>query len=401
MARRILEVFNRYRFLGGEEKAADDIHAMLQEDHEVERCHFDSQTWLGPNAPGKFGQLRRLFYNPESRDRFESEAQRFRAEAALFHNIYPIGSPSLYHAAQRTNLPVIQYAHNFRPFSVGGTLYVNGQILEEPLRGDFWRETRLGAWQGSVIRSAAMALALKSLHRKGWLDSVKAWICVSEFMRRKFIEAGLPPSRVFTLLHAWRPLPEAPAAGDEGHYLCLARLVPEKGIGVLLEAWAKLQSELGEDKTPLLYIAGEGPMTQQVEAAMRAGLRIRYPGMVTGEAKAHLIRGCRAMIIPSVWWEPLGLVTYEAYDYGKPVLAAASGGLTETVQHGVTGYSHRPGDPEDLAKTVLQMEEASSDTRHQMGKAGREWLLRETSIAGWRQKFTQILESSIASRDGG
>ncbi len=46
------------------------------------------------------------------------------------------------------------------------------------------------------------------------------------------------------------------------------------------------------------------------------------------------------MLAPSVWWEPLGLVTYEAYDYGKPMLAARSGGLSETVVAGLTGFLH-------------------------------------------------------------
>ena len=94
---------------------------------------------------------------------------------------------------------------------------------------------------------------------------------------------------------------------------------------------------------------------------------------------------------PSVWWEPLGLVTYEAYDYGKPMLAAASGGLTETVEDGVTGLLHQPGDAEDLARTVVEMESKSTLERKEMGLQGREWLLREASYGDWTRQLENLI----------
>ncbi len=173
-AMRILQVFNRYVHMGGEEKSVDRIYRHLSEEHEMGRCFFESRDWMGENALGKFGQLRRTFYNPESRAGFERACSEFKPDLALFHNAFPVGSPSLYHAAKLRGLPVIHYVHNFRPFSVGGTLYAKGQFMEEALRGNYLREVRTGAWQGSVLKSAVMALVLKRLHRSGWLDCVKA-----------------------------------------------------------------------------------------------------------------------------------------------------------------------------------------------------------------------------------
>ncbi|NIP96389.1 MAG: glycosyltransferase family 4 protein, partial [Akkermansiaceae bacterium] len=62
----------------------------------------------------------------------------------------------------------------------------------------------------------------------------------------------------------------------------------------------------------------------EVRAAADGSRTIGFPGFVKGDEKRALIDGCRAMLGPSVWWEPLGLVTYESYDAAKPMLAAAS-----------------------------------------------------------------------------
>ena len=162
----ILQVFNRYLFTGGEEKSVDRIYHHLSGEHAMSRCFFDSADWKREGAPGTAGQVKRLFYNKESRARFESALDASGAGVAMFHNIYPVGSPSLYHAAGRRGVPVVQYLHNFRPFSVGGTLFVNGRLCPDSLHGNFGAEVRAGVWQNSVLKSAVYALMLKMLQMK-------------------------------------------------------------------------------------------------------------------------------------------------------------------------------------------------------------------------------------------
>lgn len=393
---RILQVFNRYVHMGGEEKSVDRIYRHLSEHHEMARCFFESKEWLGEGAPGKFGQLRRTFYNGESKARFEKAVSKFKPDVALFHNPYPVGSPSLYHAAHAMRLPVIQYMHNFRPFSISGTLYASGVFPEEALRGDYSREVKAGVWQGSRLKSAIMAMVLKRLHRSGWLESVRAWVGISEFLREKLVHgAGLPAERVHALRHSWDALPEPLVTDDKGYYLFLARLVDVKGVETLLRSWDILKARMG-DQTPELWIGGEGPLEGQVREAVARHGRIHHLGLVEGSQKAEVLRHCRAMLAPSLWWEPLGLVTYEAYDYGKPMLAAASGGLTETVIDGKTGFLHQPGDAYALAACVEKMESMKTAERQLMGSAGRRWLLENTGVAQWQAQFDEILKTSVA-----
>jgi glycosyltransferase involved in cell wall biosynthesis len=120
-------------------------------------------------------------------------------------------------------------------------------------------------------------------------------------------------------------------------------------------------------------------------------------GFVEGQAKSDLLHGCRALIAPSIWWEPLGLIVYEAYDYGRPVLVSASGGLKETVVEGETGYLHEAGYADALAADVEKMEQLGVEGRVKMGENGRRWLLENASPAEWLERFTEILRQA---RDG-
>lgn len=390
----ILQVFNRYLQSGGEEKSVDRIqrHAALR--HDVPRCFFESSSWTGPAAPNPLSQAARFFYNTDSARQFEQRARETRAQAALFHNIYPVGSPSLYHSALKQRLPVIQYLHNYRPFSVGGSLFYDGRVQTAPLRGHYSGEVRTGAWQ-SRTKSALCALMLKLLHRSGWLESVKAWVTISQFMADRLAEHHcVPRERLHVLRHSWDAMPQLPEVEDDGSYLFLGRLIPEKGLHPLIAAWHELHQHLGA-KTPELHIAGKGALETFVKQSASENPSIHYLGHLSGDAKHDALRRCRALVAPSIWWEPLGLMIYEAYDYAKPVLSARSGGLIETVQHGQTGLLHEPGSTTAIVQDVLTLESMSNEQRRQLGANAREWLLRETSIPAWQDKFDTMLQNLV------
>jgi D-inositol-3-phosphate glycosyltransferase len=74
--------------------------------------------------------------------------------------------------------------------------------------------------------------------------------------------------------------------------------------------------------------------------------------------------------VPSIF-EPFGIVAVEAMVQARPVVASAVGGLTETVEDGVTGTLVPPNNPQRLAE-ALRVLVRSSATRQQMGRAGRQ-----------------------------
>lgn len=392
----ILQVFNRYRERGGEEKSVERIFRHVGEDHPIEKCWFESTEWEQPGAPGKLRQARLIGNNPVARQRLREKSEACGARVWLLHNVIPVASFGVYREAHALGIPIIQYCHNFRPFSISGTLWAKGAICDAGLQQDFGPEARAATWQGSRLKSTILAWHLKKLHQSGALSAVRTWVAISEFVAAKFRETGLRTQEVEALRHSWDARPEAPPWNDEGYYLFLSRLVEEKGVTTLLEAWKRLRQALGES-CPRLVVGGTGPLEEKVqEAASQSAGTIEAVGFVDGGRKGSLIDGCRAMLGPSLWWEPLGLVTYEAYDAGKPMLAAASGGLTETVQEGSTGFLHEPGDPDSLVASVEKLEQMSETMRQEMGARGRAWLLREADPAHWKNRFREILEKSLA-----
>jgi glycosyltransferase involved in cell wall biosynthesis len=176
-----------------------------------------------------------------------------------------------------------------------------------------------------------------------WDRQVDAYIALTDFARRKFIEGGLPQAKI-SVKPNFVDVPPGPATGDGGYMLFVGRLSPEKGIGVLLDAWRRLAD------IPLV-IAGDGPLRQEVEAvaALSCGRSLRIVGLQDRAGIAALMRGARFLVFPSAWYESFPLVIAEAFACGLPVVASGLGVAAEMVSDGVTGLHFRPGDARDLA----------------------------------------------------
>jgi D-inositol-3-phosphate glycosyltransferase len=83
-----------------------------------------------------------------------------------------------------------------------------------------------------------------------------------------------------------------------------------------------------------------------------------------------LLRSADAVVcVP--WYEPFGIVPLEAMACGRPVVAAAVGGLTDTVVDGVTGVHVPPRDPDHLAGVLRELL-ADPAHRRRLGDAGAE-----------------------------
>lgn len=389
----ILQVFNQYLEPGGEEVWVDTLSRFSGDSFTVADLRFRSSEWTREGAPALWWQARHVMNNVSSRERLRISVAEHQPDVLLYHNLVPVASLGLYDEARQLGLPVVQYIHNFRPFSPSGTMWTRGRVNDSALRGNPWPEVIGRAWEGSFLKTLLLAYCQGKLLKSNALDVVKRWIAVSDFMRERFIGAGLPPERVVTLRHCWTPRLIPQPSDEKSYYLFLGRLVPEKGIHTLLAAWKILEKSLGK-ACPRLVIAGSGPIEAAIHAQSQQMRHVVCVGFVQGKIKDDLLLGCRALIAPSIWWEPLGLIVHEAYDAGRPVLAAASGGLTETVLPEVTGFLHQPGDAEGLANDIERMEGLTITQRDAMGQQGREWLLKNASKDEWMQRFSSILAAA-------
>ena len=392
---RLLQIFNRPLGGGGEGLATEEIARILSKDPGFAEAIFQSAEWTGPQAPPHWKQAALTFYNPRSVRRLRVAQEKTGAQAWILHNYIPVVSGGVFHEAKRQQVPILQYIHNFRPFSVSSYLWAGRRLDPAHWPANYAREIAYGAWQDSRLKTAFLASFLATLHLTRQFRAIKAWVAVSKFMREKFIAAGVAPESIFQLYNPWSTHCTEPDSPEGDYYLFLGRLMEEKGAKVVVNAWNLLR-RLQPDKPPRLIIGGDGPLTDWVKAAAAENPLIESRGHVSGQAKDELIRHSRGSIVPSIWWDPLPYVCYEAYDFGKPVLAATSGGLTELVQHGRTGFHHTPGDAEQLARQVLELD-AHPETRRQMGANGRAWLAANTREEVWKKGFYKIVDYAVGA----
>jgi glycogen(starch) synthase len=119
--------------------------------------------------------------------------------------------------------------------------------------------------------------------------------------------------------------------------LCLGRVIADKGFDLALTAFAAVSQRF-----PLarLVIAGDGPSRSDLmHLTAELGLKdcVEFIGWVAPEKIPELINRATAVIVPSRWPEPFGLVALQAAQMARPVVAARVGGLPEVVIHGETG----------------------------------------------------------------
>ncbi|MGB9802561.1 1,4-alpha-glucan branching protein domain-containing protein [Desulfofundulus sp.] len=134
----------------------------------------------------------------------------------------------------------------------------------------------------------------------------------------------------------------------------LGRLVPEKGVQVLLEA---LVSILERVKGARLLVAGRGPYEEYLKGRVKElglSMRVEFVGFVDDPGRNRLLELARVAVFPSLY-EPFGIVALEAMAARVPVVVADTGGLGEIVEHGVDGYKVPPGRPDLLAHYITRL----------------------------------------------
>lgn len=157
--------------------------------------------------------------------------------------------------------------------------------------------------------------------------------------------------------------------------VCVARLSPEKGVAVLVDAMARVVESHPDSE---LVVLGDGELRADLIARIeRAGLaaRIRLAGWADADTVRREIEAARALIVPS-FAEGLPVVIMEALALRRPVVATAVGAVPELVRPGETGWLVPPGCPAALATALEQVLVTPIQRLAAMGEAGAA-LIRE------------------------
>jgi glycosyltransferase involved in cell wall biosynthesis len=146
-------------------------------------------------------------------------------------------------------------------------------------------------------------------------------------------------------------------------------LSPEKGAGVLVEAWSKIPDR------PLI-IVGDGPELPALRAV--APPSVTFAGRLQRDEVYDLVGSASMLVVPSLWYEGFPMVVVEALALGTPVVASRLGSLAEIVDDDRTGIHFNPGDADDLTAKVSALAGDTDRLARMSGNARATFLDRYT-----------------------
>lgn len=347
---KVLVVHNSYQRRGGEDTVAF-AESRLLEAHGHTVIHYERHNDELRNCGARGALIAGIetVWSSMSFRAMKGLIAKEKPDVAHFHNTLPLISPAAYYACAEADVPVVQTLHNYRLLCPVATFLRDGQICQSCLgRSVAWRGVVHGCYRGSRPATAAVA-AMLAVHRAlgTWQTKVDAYIALSEFARRKFIEGGLPGERVVVKPNFVHPDPGAKHGPGE-YALHVGRLSQEKGLHLLLEAWGQLQQRIP------LRIAGDGPLREALASEIeKKGLReVELLGHVAPTEIITLMHHARFLVFPSMWFEGFPMSIAGAFACGLPVIAPLLGTMAEIIAAGISGLHFSAGDALDLAARV-------------------------------------------------
>ncbi|MVM37181.1 glycosyltransferase [Spirosoma sp. HMF3257] len=379
---RVLLIHNFYQQAGGEDTVFQQEIALLRENGvEVETLTFTNENFDGTLAR-KLSSAMRSLYNTHSAARTKQVIGQFRPDVVHIHNLFYTATAAVIRVAKQRAVPVVMTLHNYRLVCVNGLLMREGKVPCEtcltqliPVAG-----IRHACFRKSHLQSAQLSLTTLLHKLTGIWRSVDRFVVLTAFARQKILTSSLHllPTQVVVKPNFVPDVGYADPAKRQDYFLFIGRLSPEKGIRVMLEAAKK--------KSFNLRIIGDGPLRREVAQAATRLPQVAFTGWQDRSVVLAALKMCRALIVPSVWYEGLPTVILEAFATGTPIICSDQENLNQIVSDGQVGRLFKTGNSDDLSRVIdelshhkpEQLAQYAQNSRQAYGKYSKESSYRAT-----------------------
>lgn len=378
----------------GENQAFEAECALLeQHGHEVERLTRHSDVLRAAGARGAVVGALATPWNVRAAKAVSAAVARFRPDIVHAHNTFPLLSPAVFPAARRAAR--VLTLHNYRLFCAAAIPLRDGRTCTSCLdRRSVWPALRHGCYRGSRMATLPMAAGI-ALHRaRGtWERDVEAFVALTGFQQRLLVQAGLPGERVHVKPNFYPGHPVClPWRERPAHVVYAGRLSEEKGVDVLVRAWARWGA-----LAPELRILGDGPLRERLEAQAReSAAPIRFLGQCSADVAQRQIGEARMVVVPSTCIEGFPMVLRECFALGTPSLVSDLGPLPALVDKAGGAVFHA-GDSDDLARQAealwLQPERMSA-----MSLAARNAFQQHYTESANHETLMRIYDAALRER---
>jgi glycosyltransferase involved in cell wall biosynthesis len=351
----VLFVHNRYRATGGEERAVEDLLWLVREQlGEPAQLLARDSARLG-RAQAAAGLLRGGLDPAE----VAAAVRLSGARVVHAHNLHPALGWRALAAARAAGARVVLHLHQYRLVCAIGVCFTRGAECTRCHARNTLPGVRLNC-RGSLPEALAYGTSL-ALWQRRLTEQADVVIVPSRFARERLRQLGAPLrwERVHVLAPPLRPGPSTgtppsgaptglagaadPGASAGSYALVVARLSPEKGVDVAIDACRIADIPL--------VVAGDGP--ERAALSRRAGDgAVRFVGHADDARLAQLRAGAAIALAPSRSGETFGLAAAEAMAAGLPVAASRAGALPELVEaDGLVAA----GNAEELAGAIARL----------------------------------------------
>lgn len=403
---------------GALREAGHEVHFFAMEDEGNLPCEdadlfVPNRDYNGPSSPAaKASAALSIVYSREARRRFQALCERVRPDVVHLNLVHRQITLSILDAPylEERRVPVVWTAHDYIAVCPSYTMLDGaGEVCEACLGGRFLNCLRRRCVKGSAAKSGMAAIEAEFLKRTHAYRKIDRIICPSQFLGSKMAEGGFPAGQL-----AWMPnfIPDetlaeidaAPAPeGESPYFLYFGRLSAEKGVDVLLRAFAQA---IGDEKVPegwRLEIVGDGPLRAELESlASDLGVsgRAGFLGFRGGAELRSLVKGARFSVVPSRWWENMPFSVVESLAAGTPVIGSRMGGIPELVTDGQTGFTFASGSVGELADLLRFAAQLPADDYRQMQRAGQAFVKERCSQAAYMKKLIELYDTLIQEKRG-
>lgn len=359
---KMLQLHAGYRTPAGEDTVvAAEAELLRRAGHEV-RQHIEQNPSSSVPAVAALARSRN---NRRTGAAVSAIIRDFDPDVVHVHNTWFALSSSVFDAAAEANRPIVMTIHNYRLGCLGVDLFRGSSVCTACVGRTPVRGVLHGCYRGSRAQSAIAAVEVMSTRRRGALASVDRFVAPSAFMADRLIEIGVPADRLVVKPHFTAdvgPRPASPSASDE--LLFIGRLAPGKGLEVLLRAWERRDRTAMPDTR--LCIIGDGPLASELhESAPRD---VEFAGWMPYEEVQRRMLSARALVFPSEWYEPFGMVLIESMSAGLPVLASTASDAAR-ITAAPLEFVSPAGDARALAQVFGAVTDEAVDTAGRTARA--------------------------------
>ncbi len=335
----LLIVHNHYRLPGGEDTVVQNEYELLKSmGHNVTLYTRHNDEIAGMIGFQKLALPFNFIYSKKTAKDITALIKAKNIDCVMVHNTLSLISPSVYYAAVKAGVPVLQTIHNFRLICPKATLYRDGHICEDCVKKGLHCALLHRCYRGSFAQTLLCVISTK-IHRRTGIYGKLNYIFLTQFNRSKLLTLPcIIKDHTFIKPNFTADPPAMIPYKDRGNtFIYAGRLEDQKGTMELLEAWYLLETKAkSKEDVPTLELYGTGPLSETVQRYIeKHGLeRAHVHEPLPHEDIIKEISQAKGLILPTKLYEGFPMTIAEAFCAGTPVIGTDTGNTGDLLRGG-------------------------------------------------------------------